>query len=399
MKLQEVNNKRTRKAFLELPKQLYKNDSNWICPLDVEIEGIFDPKSNKKFNNGDAIRWLLLDDQEQVIGRIAAFYDKQISAHLNHPVGGCGFFECIDDQVAANLLFDRAKDWLVERGMKAMQGPINFGENYNHWGLLVDGFVPQYYALPYNFPYYQKLFENYGFQNYFEQYSYYKKVHGEWPERMIKFAEYTSLRSNYKFEHFSYKRIDDFIGYFVEIYNKIWSSFHDNYTPLESEDVKQMMLDSKPVMDEELMWFAFDEGKPIGFIGVSPDVNQLLAKLKNGKLTPINKLKFLFYKKRVITRARVFVGGVLPEYQNKWIIAVLYLKLLKVMKARKNQDEIEMGWIGDYNKKMQSLYNTIGAIKNKTHITYLKLFDSSIEFERFTNNFEGKLYDYKKNKV
>lgn len=396
MKLVEVINKKDRQRFLEVPKTLYKNDNNWICPLDSEIEAIFDKNKNKKFETGAAKRWLLEDDSGASIGRIAAFYDQQMMTHFKHPTGGCGFFECVDNQEAANALFDVAKNWLQEKGMKGMQGPVNFGENYNHWGLLVKGFLPQSYALPYNFPYYQRMFESYGFQNYFEQYSYYKKVHGEWPERMIKFADYTSSRANYKFESFSYSRLDEFVDYFVDVYNQIWSSFHDNYTPMERGDIRQMLLDAKPVMDEELMWFAFDKGKPIGFIGVYPNINQLLAKLKNGKLNIINKLKFAYYKKRVITSARVFVGGVLPEYQNKWIIAALYWQLLKVMRSRKNADEIEMGWVGDYNKKMQSLYNTIGAIHNKTHITYLKLFDSSIVFERFTNSFEGKMYEYKK---
>ena len=69
-----------------------------------------------------------------------------------------------------------AKNWLASNGMEAMDGPVNFGENDNNWGLLVDGFMQQGYGMPYNKKYYREFFEDYGFKNYFEQYSYHREV-------------------------------------------------------------------------------------------------------------------------------------------------------------------------------------------------------------------------------
>jgi ribosomal protein S18 acetylase RimI-like enzyme len=123
-----------------------------------------------------------------------------------------------------------------------------------------------------------------------------------------------------------------------------------------------------------------------------PDVNQILKKLKNGKLNLINKLKFLYYKKRVVTRCRVFLAGIAPEYQNTGIIAALFYQLVKVLNNKPIQTEIELSWVGDYNTKMQGIYDKIGSVKMKTHVTYLYLFEPDMEFERFTNEFEGKLY-------
>ena len=79
-----------------------------------------------------------------------------------------GFFECINDQESADLLFDTAKTWLINRGMEAMDGPINFGETDKYWGLLVDGFTHPSYEISYNHCYYQELFENYGFRTYYK---------------------------------------------------------------------------------------------------------------------------------------------------------------------------------------------------------------------------------------
>lgn len=392
MKLQVVISSKQKKEFLNFPKRLYQDDPNWVCQLDIEIDGIFNPSTNSNFDHGEAIRYLLLDDNGKTLGRIAAFYDKKKLNHSMYPTGGCGFFECIDNQDAANMLFNAAKEWLAERGMKAMQGPINFGENYNHWGLLVEGFVQQAYALPYNFPYYQKLFENFGFRNYFEQYAYHKILAEGFPERMVKFAEYTEQRPGYSFKHFSFKKIDEFVDYFVEVYNKVWSSFHDNYTPLKREEIFELLKDAKPIIDEELIWFAFDKGNPVGLVVTFPDINQLLRKLKNGKLNLTNKLRFLYYRNRVITRSRAFLAGILPEYQNSGIAAALFYQLIKVLNSKPNHTELELSWVGDYNPKMIGIYDKVGGVRKKKHITYLYLFDPSLKFERFTNEFEGKLY-------
>lgn len=392
MKLQEVISVKDKRDFLELPKRLYKDDPNWICPLDADIDGIFNPDSNSNFEHGEAIRWLLYDDNDTIVGRIAAFIDYNKINHYKYPTGGCGFFECINNQEAANLLFDAAKNWLKERKAEAMQGPINFGENFLHWGLLVDGFMPQGYGMPYNFPYYQKLFESYGFKNFFEQYSYHKPLADGWPERLLKFAELTTKRPGYSFEFFAYDRIDEFVEYFVQIYNTIWSGYHDSYTPLKNADIKDMLLEFKPIIDPDLISFAFDKGEPVGLMLSVPDVNQLLKKLKNGKLTLINKLKFLYYRKRAITRNRALLAGIHPDYQNTGIVLALFYQLVDALKDKPRQKEIELSWVADYNPKMIGIYDKIGAKRMKTHVTYMCLFDQSLPFERFTNEFDGKKY-------
>src|SRR4249919_3640008 len=117
MNIVEVKDRATRKAFLDLPRRLYKEDPNWVCPLDNDIEAVFDPNLNNFFEHGKATRWILRDDAGNTIGRIGAFINDLKAHKYTVPTGGCGFFECIDDQRAANLLFDTAKKWLYEHGM------------------------------------------------------------------------------------------------------------------------------------------------------------------------------------------------------------------------------------------------------------------------------------------
>ena len=142
MTIAEVTDNSSAKKFIELPRKLYKNDRNFISPLDKDIQTIFDPALNNFHSHGIIKRWIALSDKGETVGRIAAFINKQKNKNPDFIVGGIGFFESINDEKTAFLLFDTAKQWLQQNNAKAMDGPINFGENDKYWGLLVKGFVP-----------------------------------------------------------------------------------------------------------------------------------------------------------------------------------------------------------------------------------------------------------------
>jgi len=135
MYLSEVNTPALIQRFHAVPKGIYANDPHWVPYLKQDIEKLFDKEKNKLFREGaEAIRWILYDDQDKAIGRIAAFINPKTLDTSNFRTGGIGFFECIDDQQAANFLFDAAKKWLEERKIEAMDGPINFGDRNQFWG-------------------------------------------------------------------------------------------------------------------------------------------------------------------------------------------------------------------------------------------------------------------------
>lgn len=382
MKLQEVKDKETRKQFHFVPHPIYKNDPNWACPLEGMVESIFIPEKNPSFKNGNAIRWVLIDENEKPIGRIAAFFNRDKAKVFEQPSGGCGFFECIDNQEAANLLFDAARNWLKENGMEAMDGPINFGENYMNWGLLVDGFKPQGFGMPYNPPYYLKLFENYGFKVYFEQYSYHLDITmPELPDRFWKVAEWVSKKPQYSFKHFNWKQSEKFIDDFAYIYDQAWRS-HENYKPLDKDDLRDFLTNAKLMIDEEFIWFAYHEEEPIALFVMIPDLNQILTHL-NGKINLFSLLKLLWLKKRKkITRTRALIIGISKKYQRSGIESAIFYNLRPVMYRKPWFKEMELSWAGDFNPKIVALYESVGGKRNKTHYTMRYLFDQNKPFKR-----------------
>src|SRR5690242_14665003 len=211
MNLLPVTDTATAAAFLQVPLILYKNDPNFIRPLDKDVKDVFDVKKNKAFRFGECMRWILKDKDDNLIGRIAAFVNKKYrNKGDKQRTGGIGFFECINDQDAADMLFDVAKHWLMQRGMEAMDGPINFGERDRWWGLLVEGFEPPVYCLNYNPPYYQELFENYGFRPFFDQVCFALKVKDRVQQKFYDRHAALSQDANFSARHYKKTQLEKF---------------------------------------------------------------------------------------------------------------------------------------------------------------------------------------------
>lgn len=381
MQLIEVTDKPSRKLFHQVPHLIYKNDPNWACPLQGMVEDIFTPAKNPSFKTGEAIRWVLKDDKGQLLGRIGAFYNLKKVHTFEQPTGCCGFFECVNNIEAARMLFDASREWLKERGIEAMDGPVNFGENYMNWGLLVDGFMHQGFGMPYNPTYYLELFEQYGFKVYFEQYSYHLDYSKPFPERFWKIAGWVAQKPGYTFDHLSFDKTEKFIDDFCYIYDEAWR-FHEHFQPLDKEEIRDFIKSAKAIIDPEMVWYAYHDGVPIALFVMIPDINQILKKL-NGKLDPISILKFLYYKrKKVMTRTRILIMGVTPKYQKSGIESAIFWQQDKLMKHKPEYKEVEMSWAGDFNPKIIALYKSVGGVHVKTHYTMRYLFDRTKPFKR-----------------
>jgi len=379
-----VNNKKTIREFLNFPKWLYLNDPYWVCPLDNVVEAVFNPAVNVFFKHGEAIRWIFKDNNQKIVGRAGAFINRNKAYKFQQPTGGMGFFECVEDEKIAFYIFDTCRDWLKNHGIEAMDGPINFGENDNFWGLLVEGFTPPSFGMNYNFPYYQKFFEDYGFRPYFEQVTNHLDMTKPFPERFWKIADWVRQRPGYSFKHFTWKECDRFIEDFKVIYDDAWQ-FHENFTPINKDVLREQLNEIKPIADIEFIWFAYFEGDPIAFLIMIPDANEILKHFK-GKLNLFDKLKFLYLKKKnIFTRSRITVMGIRPKYQKSGIESAIFWHLDKVMKARPQYTEVELSWVGDFNPKMRQLHEAVGGKFAKRHITYRYLFNSPGESQQATS--------------
>ena len=383
MQIIEVTTDALSKEFLDFPDTIYKNDPNYIKPWRHEIEAVFDPQKNKYFKEGEVIRWVLRDDSDNTIGRISAFTHPNFEKEDNK-TGACGFFECINNQEAANLLFNTAKQWLQAKGKTRMDGPINFGEKDKWWGLLVEGFEPPLYGMNYNPPYYVDLFYDFGFQVYYNQLVFRYDLKNEIPRKIrITYERAIAKDSNFRFEIADLSQLEKYADDFRIVYNEAWAKAHKGFKPMTTEQTLSLLKTMKPIMIKEALIFGYYQDRPIGIFISIPNINQIIQHL-NGKFGWWEKVKFFYHlriKKSFDTLSGV-IFGIVPKFQGRGVETGLIVTGDKYLRAPGKFRFMEMMWIGDFNPKMISLVKQLGTEQSKKLATYRYLFNEDDVFER-----------------
>lgn len=365
--------------FLDFPGRLLMNDPNYIRPLDQDIEQVFDVKKNKFFRSGECERFLFVNDKGETVGKIAVFISKKYKQ--SQPTGGIGFFDCINDQKTADFILNFAKSELQQKGMEAMDGPINFGERDKFWGLLIDGFSEPLYGMNYNPSYYKTLFENYGFQIYFNQLCFGRKIHDPVAENFLQMHARISKNKNISAKRMKVKNLKKFAEDFTEVYNKAWAS-HGEGKQLSNLQTLKLFTTLKPVINEHISWFVYENEKPIAVWMNIPDLNQWFKYL-NGKFSLWQKLKFLFLKTFKTNKKMVgLVFGVVPEWHRKGIDGYMIWEGTRHFRKTTSFEDYEMQWIGDFNPKMIKIAENLETEVTRKLATYRFLFDRTKEFQR-----------------
>lgn len=384
MQIIPVNDEAGGKLFIQVPLSIYKNDPNWIRPLDKDINEVFDKSKNKAFRFGEIIRWVLKDDAGRLIGRIAAFVNKKYKNKGDEvPIGGIGFFECINDQAAADLLLDNAKHWLISKGMEAMDGPVNFGERDRWWGMITEGYFEPLYCMNYNPPYYVTLFEHYGFKVFYNQVCFGLDAQKKLAQKVLDRHRQLAANPEISFSTIKKNNLEKYATDFVEVYNKAWAG-HGGLKQLTKDQVMIMFKKMKPVMDENVVYFAYHKGTAISMFINLPDINQYFKHL-NGKFGILQKLEFVWRQR--FRKTKKFVGmvfGTVPEWQGKGIDAYIIGECARIVQVDPPQyTQYEMQWIGDFNIKMINVAESLGdTYRSRQLTTFRYLFDRTREFKR-----------------
>lgn len=384
MQIVEVRTAAEAKDFIRVNVLMNQHNPAWIRPLDNEVNDVFNRDKNKNYKYGETARWLLKNDEGKLIGRIAAYtHRKYINKGTDFPVGCCGFFDCINDQAAADLLFNTAKQWLQSKGMEAMDGPINFGDREKWWGLLVEGFDEEpVYGMSFNPSYYENLFEGYGFKNFYNQFYYGMKVADPLPDRFPERHARFKDKPAYSARMIERNNLEKYAADFATIYNASWAQ-HDGAKSITADQVMQTFKKMKAIMDERIVWFAYYNEEPIAMWINIPDLNQYFKHF-NGRFGIIEKLHLLWMKQRGACRR--FTGlafGVVPKYQALGVDSFLIYEASFVIQHRPLfADSLEIGWAGDWNPKMLAIYKNLGGSQSRRLITYRYIFDDKYVFER-----------------
>jgi len=363
-----VTTKEERKQFLEFPYTHYEDDEHWIPPLRMEQKKLIDKEKNAFYNNGN-IAMFLAEQNGKICGRIAAIEDHRFNDFHDSNIGFFGFFECIDDESVAKLLFKVATDWLAEKGYTDVLGPSN-PSMMDEIGILIDGFqFDPSIMMPYHKPYYDKLIKSAGMEKEMDMFAFRVTQETVSFDRMYRAEEIVKRRyPRLRIREVDMKNIEQEVETVREIFNQAWK---DNwgFIPLTKEELASTANDFKMILDPKVAHIAEIAGEPIAFSIALPDLNQALKKI-DGKLFPFGIFKLLWHK-RNINRIRTALMGVMPQYQGKGIDALLHKEA--ILNGREvGYKSSELSWVLETNTNMIRVAERLGAKIEKTYRMYRK---------------------------
>jgi GNAT superfamily N-acetyltransferase len=301
-----------------------------------------------------------------VVGRIGAIVNDNHNKEHEENIGFFGFFECIDDQEVARALFDAAKGWLKNKGVTAMRGPASPSVN-DEYGLLVEGFdrLPAV-LMTYNPPYYQTLLEKYGLTKAQDLYAYYIHADKVFNDKFNRVAQIVNRKEGLRIRQLDMKRFDEEVKLIRALYARGWSK-NWGEVPMTEEEFNYVAKDLKAVVDPRLVIIAESKGKPVGFGMTLPDLNRILVHNKRGWLIPAI-IRLLLFKKK-IDRVRIIILGVLPEYANTGIGAVLFYETGKRCVAS-GYPHGEASWVNEENLMMNRGAELMQGVIDKRYRVY-----------------------------
>ena len=361
--IERVEDESDLKDFINLPFKIYEKDPYWVPPLISDQKALFSRK-NPFFEHAEAA-FFIAKKNGIPAGRIVAIVNYKHLEFHNEKAGFFGFFETVHDNTVAGELLDKTREWLKDKGMEIMRGPMNFSTN-EECGFLVEGFdTSPFLMMPYNPPYYIEIVERYGLKKAKDLFAYMVEIPNEIPERIMRVADFA--RSNgVSVRPLNMKKFDDEIDAFKRVYNSAWSR-NWGFIPMTEKEIDWMAERLKTLIIPDLTLIAEIDRKPAGFFLALPDFNQVLKRL-NGRLGISGIIKTLWYSRK-ITDLRILILGILKEYRKKGIDALFYLEAWKAARNREYK-RAEFSWVLEDNVLVHRVAEMLGARLYKKYRIY-----------------------------
>ncbi len=369
VEVRPVQSRAERKAFIRFPWRIYPGRyPAWVPPLLTEEKKRIDPQKNPFFGHG-AVQLFLAYRNGDVVGRIAAIENTLHNQFHEDKVGFFGMFESVEDREVADALLDAAAEWVRDRGLTSLRGPVNFSTNED-CGLLVVNFeASPRVMMPYNPPYYATLLEGWGLRKVKDLLALKgDEEHFDLPrfERLVKMTERSGL--DMRVRSLRMDKFDAEVELVRDLYNSAWEK-NWGFVPMTDEEVDYMAKQLKPVVDPELALIGEVNGEPVGFALTLPDINEAIRHC-NGRLFPFGVFKLLWYMRRIVG-IRIITLGIKEKYRHTGLAAMFYFETFK-RATRKGHFVGESSWVLEDNKDMLGGLEKMRFWRDKTYRIYEK---------------------------
>ena len=352
VRIYQVTNRRDLRKFVRFPWKVYKDDPNWVPLLLSDQLATLDPSKGSFYSHGEVA---LFGAQRggELAGTIAAFVDHRFVQHSGQKVGGFGFFEVLEDYQVA----ERLRKNLCEP-------PVH---------VLIEGDeCPPVMLQAHTPPYYKDFLERYGFQKDHDLYAWraHRSQIGEgWknvPPQLLRVAQVAKDQANVSIRKVRMEKWDEEIHAAYQLFVGTLD-YLPEHMPITEDEFHGFADPLKAFLDPDLALMAEVNGKAIGFIVALPDINQVLIHL-NGRLFPFGWLKVKPLVRK-INVATFKLMGLLEEYRNRGIDAILYMEAVKAI-YEKGYEWIDGSVTSENNPIVNLIARRLGAEQYKHYRVY-----------------------------
>jgi GNAT superfamily N-acetyltransferase len=361
-----ISGRRCLKKFIDFPHDLYRADPNYVPELYIAQRDLLSSGKHPFHLHSRVQLFLAYDGEDRVIGRIAAILNHNHNSFNGTSDGFFGFFDCINELQTAALLIDAASRWVKAQGATTLIGPANFSTNET-CGLLISGYdSPPVVMMPYNAPYYLDLLEGAGLAKKIDLVAYQitRQTYSDKAKRMLDVLETRLRRSNIIIRKVNLKNFKEEVAKLREVYNTAWDK-NLGFVAMTPEEFDYLAKDLKLILNPDFCLVAEQEGKLVGFALGIPDINQVLIKIKRGRLLPTGLVKLLLGRKK-IDRIRILALGVLEGYRKLGIEACLYGHITRNWE-KANMQSAECSWMLESNFLMNRAVEGINGVPYKRY--------------------------------
>lgn len=354
------------KKFINLEFKLYKDDQNWVPPLKGDTKKMLKGKGNPLFENGDQAFFMVYKGKKPV-GRVLVGIDEELNRVRGFKQGFFSMFECIDDEDACRALLDASCNWLSDKGMERMIGPLSPSNGDDRKGFVVMGEGQPVLLNAHTKRYYPHLVEKYGFTKNDDHYAYLFNPNDFDIERHRSVIEFVKKKGGFRVDKLNVKDIEKEAR---DIHRILENSVPEEWDYLVTPSLEAVIDEFKGLLqfyDGHYCYIARKGDIPIGFMVALPDYNQVLKHMK-GKILPLGWAKFLIYKRR-INGARAMVQMVDRNYHNMGVNNAMYFEAYKDWQATKLKF-IEASCIDETNVQSRLSVEKAGGKHYRTYRTY-----------------------------
>lgn len=367
--VKEVRTKKEQRAFVRFPLKLYKGNRYYVPMLYSGEFSIFKPDA--PFNKVCDNICFLAYDGDTVVGRIQGIIQREANEKWGQKRVRFTRFDSIDDEAVSSALFGAVERWAKDKGMEEFVGPLGYSD-LEREGLLIEGFdQPQTFEEQYNYPYYQKLIEAYGFDKDVDWLEYQLYAPEESGDRMIALSQRMLDRYGLHFYQAKTVReiIDKHILSFFDVVEKTYARLYGTM-PLNDEIVQNYVRDFKLIVRAKDIAMIYDKDeRMIGFALMFPSISEAVRRSK-GHLTPAFLVRFLRAKRRpkVIDLALI---GVLPEYEARGIPTIMVGGLINLLRSGE-VTYLETNLMLEENHNIHNLMKHFKRVQNKRRRCFKK---------------------------